>query len=1599
MRPLVKAMPGRIVLACVNSPFSTTVSGDQDTVDEIATSLNKRGVFNRKLKLDTAYHSHHMHAVAQDYLSSLVGLEHGDPHVGVDFYSSVTGTRKTTDFGAEYWTQNLISPVKFDSALRAAAGNTLGVVRNSGPNIFIEIGPHSALQGPIRQIMSSQTDTQPSYAYLSPLRRKENALHTCLEATGRLIELGYGLFMANLSSLSSQIKATAVLPDLPTYPWDHSTTYWHESRLSRDHRFRRFPYHDLIGVLDVLGGIHNPTWRHHLSLESMPWLRHHVVDNGILFPGSGYLCMAIEALGQLLKLRQEAGRVQRFRVRHATFFKPLVVPETGVNGKGGKVEVQITLAQESAMSSTTSPWEIFRISSYDSVKEEWTLHCSGLVSAEMYTSTQGLGPQVDGAQRLAETLKSIEKVSTHDIDVEQFYNDLASSGNAYGSTFRTLRSVRVAKEQGYGHVMIPDIAATMPANHLSPHLVHPATLDALHHLGPLLFAHSGGLFPVVFASVQEMTIYTNIKSSAGSELLVAGRVRGHKREAAGSFTVFQQTGDRLEPVITMVDSRLRSVGDSCLSKEENVFSRHRAYKMEWFPDIRFLDNGQLARYLETFDPLTDIDRKMALDELYYNNKAALVFIKRALRWMEENGEEPDRAAPHLSRLFEWMRGVSDTTNTHILADAFHLGEVAEDSSDELILAKSARMSSMGEGIARIGPQLHEILTGKDNGLHYLFSDDLAERIYQSTMNSVGESRIAEIVRLLSASNPNMKILEIGAGTGVTTSIALEALDLMDGPSFSQYEFTDVSTGFFEKAKIKFAKWASKIRFRSLDVSRDPGAQGFSLGDYDLVIAANVLHATPNLGTTMTHCRRLLKEGGHLLLVEITRPLLELGINFGVLPGWWASEDGRTGSPILPASGWDHLVQEHGFAPMCCTRRGSDLDWLSIMVTSAVTRSASKLFISESVCVVLGSADLPESQHAYAFAKNLISFLSQHLIKASATSLDKIEIREETTYIVIDCMDRPYLGNPSSTTFLATQKLFLQADRVLWVSVSSSDLAEATALKGIVTGLARVTRNENPYINLTTVDVRDVLSHENSREICDSILQIAIQNFWSGLAVPDGSLEREFAIEAGRVLIPRIRTDTHFSDWIHSSRRGANETRMVPLFSDSRYLKLDIETPGLLNTLRFIDDEHPRGTLADHEVDVHPFAWGINSTDVQVALGQQAADCSICGEFAGVVTAVGAGMTGQYQPGDRIAGISAEPFASHVRINGDLAAHIPDDLSFAEAAASVASFGTAWSCLVNIANLRKGETVLIQDGSGSVGQAAIQVAQYLGATIYTTVGTTAEREYIIERYGLTGSNILHSTSSLFPEAALDLTHGKGFNVVINSIQGDQLRLGIECTAAFGRVVSTGKTQVQSRDILDLAAFNRGISLTGFDIGFMGLHMPKRIREALRAIFGLVREKQLRSKVPIIEFPIGQIDSAFRSIATQRQRVGKVVVTGDRSSIVKASLPQPKPMELHADASYVVVGGLGDIGWRICLLLARFGAGTILTIGRSRISQERQVKCTEEIERLGSRLYIRQGDAVDKQSLVDIALWCQENTPAVRGVFHCGMVLRVRLCRRI
>lgn len=297
VKPYLDGYEGKVVVACHNSPAGVTLSGDEAAISELYQKLTSEKIFARQVKTSgKAYHSPHMAPASVRYevlvKEAKEGLVPFDMPISTDARMVSSVNNATLPKGAvldeTYFSRNLRQPVLFNQAVQT-------ILRDpefADVNLFIEVGPHSAMGGPIRQI-KKELDAG-HLDYLPTMLRGENAATQLLKLAGELFLRDYPLDMDRITSIEEATSSGKVvcrrgafIVDLPPYQWSKKS-YWAEARHSAEHRQPKYPRHDLLGSL-IPGASHaEPTWRNVLRIRDLPWLKDHSLGGEAVFPAAGY---------------------------------------------------------------------------------------------------------------------------------------------------------------------------------------------------------------------------------------------------------------------------------------------------------------------------------------------------------------------------------------------------------------------------------------------------------------------------------------------------------------------------------------------------------------------------------------------------------------------------------------------------------------------------------------------------------------------------------------------------------------------------------------------------------------------------------------------------------------------------------------------------------------------------------------------------------------------------------------------------------------------------------------------------------------------------------------------------------------------------------------------------------------------------------------------------------------------------------------------------------------------------------------------------------------------------------------------------------------
>lgn len=545
-----------------------------------------------------------------------------------------------------------------------------------------------------------------------------------------------------------------------------------------------------------------------------------------------------------------------------------------------------------------------------------------------------------------------------------------------------------------------------------------------------------------------------------------------------------------------------------------------------------------------------------------------------------------------------------------------------------------------------------------------------------------------------------------------------------------------------------------------------------------------------------------------------------------------------------------------------------------------------------------------------------------------------------------------MQDPSEQGFKKTVNL-LTAANVLWVSGQQELELKRNPTKGIFMGMARVARAEVGSASIQYIDVQDTISTVNDNLI-DTIVAIVLATEHDEPSMSRG-IEPEYIYRDGELLIPRLIPSTSFSHFAVNSEEHMEEV----LYRDAnRPVKLHIETPGLLDSMVFVEDHAANQPLGEEEIEIETRAFGINFKDVYIALGQMRHTDTMVGEISGVVTRVGSAIGSSFQVGQKAFAWHSAPFASHARIHISRAGPLPEGLTFAEGASMPVVFMTAYYALIEKANLQKGQSVLIHAGSGGVGQAAIQIAQHIGAEIFTTVGSASKKQFIKDTYNIPESHIFSSKLRNFKAGVLRLTQGHGVDVVLNSLAGEALLDSWACVASLGTFVEIGKSDIYQNTHLGMSQLAKSITLVSFDLAFITENRPAITQNTLRQVAKLVAEGAIKPVQPITTMPISSIEDAFRLIQGRRH-TGKVVLEADSDTLVRSRIQQA-PTNFGLESTFVIAGGLGDVGKEMCRFFASHGAQHVVTLSRRTLDPELFNTTSEELAKFGAKFHALQCD---------------------------------------
>ncbi len=455
--------------------------------------------------------------------------------------------------------------------------------------------------------------------------------------------------------------------------------------------------------------------------------------------------------------------------------------------------------------------------------------------------------------------------------------------------------------------------------------------------------------------------------------------------------------------------------------------------------------------------------------------------------------------------------------------------------------------------------------------------------------------------------------------------------------------------------------------------------------------------------------------------------------------------------------------------------------------------------------------------------------------------------------------------------------------------------------------------------------------------------------------------------------------------------AAYQEAELKLATPDTAFKLVVEQPGILDSLSFHEVE--RRAPAEDEIEVKIHASALNFKDIMKAMNllpttytENTYSKTYLGlESAGTVTRVGSGVTA-YQVGDEVVAIENEGgIRSYSTLSTQFVNHKPKNWDFEQSVVLI-NFVTAYYALCYVGRLEKGETVLIHSATGGVGLAAIQVANWIGATIFATAGTPEKHDFLREQ-GL--EYISDSRSLQFVDDIAEWTHGRGVNVVLNTQSKEALKQSIHSLAPFGRFVDISKRDILENTPLDMAALDRNIMFSSIDIDTASLLNPELIIKMAREVLNLM-EQNIFTPLPTVNFDAVEIVEAFKTMA-QSQHIGKLTMNMTHIQNVRVKPLSSSHTLLKDDRTYLVTGGYSGLGLTTAQWLVESGAKHIVLVSRSGAKTLEAKEIIQSFIDQNVQVLMAQADISDRNAVAQLLAEIRADYPPLAGIFHSAMVL--------
>lgn len=915
VRQAISACGDSVTLAALNGPENTVISGVGSEVAKALKRLEADGVSAHPLQVSHAFHSELMEPMLDEFEAAVAEITLSKPRL--ELISNLTGS--AVDAGAittpQYWRRHAREPVRFADSIKT--------VSETGLRIFLEIGPAPILLGMSRAALPA-TDA----VWLPSLAAQQGNWSSLLNGLAELYVQGAAVNWAGFDKDYSRQRCP-----LPTYPFQRER-FWVPVTQAAPGTSPTAPAgratgHPLLGQKLESPGITGSVFEAQLIPDDVPFVRGHQILGEAALPASAYLDMAVAGAAFDAGV-SHADDEAVFEVEELVLHEPIILSDAArrpiqlVMQETGKAQSGFEIVSPAAVPEHT----VSRVNgATEAEPTAWRRFATGKVRVSRAVSGKRQAPALSFDQLRANCLE--------EIDATVLYGQLEQLGVKTAEASYRLCDVCRRDGEAIATIHQPEVEAGSDGTFR----IHPSLLDLCFHAAGAAMPEARRGDHFLLASVDRFELLAQSRRAhwAAARLESAAESDTEIVVEAGLFDPEGQI------VAHISGAKLRRSEHLTVDRDREEDIQDRFYAVRWDrvaqtaerpsmtpeapkpevvaerlrPALKQLGRDQgLAMYDDAFPELDALSAEYVIQAF------------RSLGWNPEPGDKfdllelADRLGviePHKRLFRRLLEMLAEDGLIKKDSDAWQvLGDIPSPAPARQLPVLEKRFPDCRGELslaARCGERLADVIRGSQDPLDLLFPKGqvaATEALYQDapfarTFNRVVRRVVREIAEPWSK-GPTLRVLEIGAGTGGTTSSVLPEFE----PSQTDYLFTDVSPLFLEKAQEKFAAYPF-MRYDVLDIEADPAGQGYTGQEFDLILAANVLHATRDLSTSLRHARQLLAPGGCIVLLEGAARQRWVDLTFGLTDGWWrfTDTDIRADYPLISGASWIELLAANG----------------------------------------------------------------------------------------------------------------------------------------------------------------------------------------------------------------------------------------------------------------------------------------------------------------------------------------------------------------------------------------------------------------------------------------------------------------------------------------------------------------------------------------------------------------------------------------------------------------------------------------------------------------------------------------------------------------